>query len=239
MKKKSGMLLTFLFIAALCYSQEKYIMLETMHITPKTGKSEDLKKGLNEHNTKWHAEGAYKVKMWEVIFGKHEGDFLWVMGPCTFTDLDTRPDDDAHNQDWEKKVGPYVEKYGQTNYWKINDKLSYLQEKSDYKMADITFYKVRAGQEYRFDEIFRKVVEVYKQKNYGYEMIFFESHFALGDAPEIVVLWHFDKWEWFDVDTGFKKMFEEVYGEGSWASLMKEYYEVVEYALDEVIKVME
>jgi hypothetical protein len=239
MKKQIGILLTFMGIAIMSFSQVNYAMFETMYLTPKQNKSEDLKKGLIAHNQQWHMQELYKVWMYEVLLGEHEGQWLWAMGPCTFSNLDMRPDDAEHNQDWEKNVDPYVEKYSGTGYWKVNEKLSYPQEKTDYKMIDLTFYKVKPGQVYRFEEIFKKVVEVYKETKYPYPMYYYESQFGMGNYPEIVVQWQFDKWEYFDSFANFKKSYEQVFGDGSWAQLMKEYNDIVTYAMDEVGKVLE
>jgi len=45
MKKQIGILLTFMGIAIMSFSQVNYAMFETMYLTPKQNKSEDLKKG--------------------------------------------------------------------------------------------------------------------------------------------------------------------------------------------------
>jgi hypothetical protein len=161
------------------------------------------------------------------------------MGPCTFTDLDSRPDDDAHNQDWMKNVDPFVERYCESGYWRRNDELSYAPEElQEFNLVDMMFFKISKGQRYRFDNLIHQVIKAYKYHKSPYLMNYYESQMARGDAPEIVVAWYFDKWAYFDRFEEFQNEYEEVHGEGSWATFWKEYNNIVEYDMDEIMEII-
>ena len=97
-------------------------------LNQKQTQKKELTKNMQEHNEKFHPEGAYDSHVWAVFTGCHAGELLWAMGPCTFTDLDSRPDSKEHNDDWEQNVAPLIEDMSEVEYWRLHDKLSYAPE---------------------------------------------------------------------------------------------------------------
>ncbi len=236
MKKIFSLSILMLGIAIVAFSQTDYKMWEGMYITAKTGQEDALKKGLTEHNKKYHPQGLYQVNVYSIEAGKHEGDLFWAMGPCTFTDLDSRPETDEHDQDWAKNVAPYVEKSGEVNYWKLNDKVSYDPANAPGGKVVWSTYDIKPFQNYRFIEMLKTVVEVYKQKNYPNAMYVFESQFDFGNGEDILIEWSFDKWAYFDKNNEFVKDYEAVHGEGIWNQFMEEYRGVVEKGVDQLVE---
>lgn len=220
------------------FGQADYKMWETIYLYPKPGKIEELKKGMAEHNEKYHDSGPFTAHIWMIHTGKHEGSWLWAMGPCTFTDLDNRPGSDAHDKDWDENITPYVEKIEGAKYWKMNEELSYIKEGSPSGKAIFTVYDIKPHEGYRFKEMVKKVVEVYEAMNYPYSMTYYQSEFASTDGEDVVLEWTFDKWSWFDRDPVFVKKYEEVHGPGSWHYFLKDYSEVVESSFDELAEYM-
>ena len=238
MKRKLTLLFVLAGIVLTTYSQEKYAMWETMYLTPKSGKTEDLKKGMAEHNKKYHAKDPYTAHVWNIFTGKHEGEWLWAMGPCTFTDLDSRPEGEEHDKDWAENVEAYLEKSSDLRYWRLDEKLSYNPENAPMGKVIWTSYDVKDFEGYRFDEMLKKVVEVYKQKNYPNSMLVYESQFASEDGMDVVIEWSFDKWAFFDKEDKFVKDYEEIHGEGTWKHFMEEYRDIVVKAVDELAEYM-
>lgn len=234
MKKTFFAFIVMIFYVITVYSQADYKMWETMYITPKPGQAEALEKGLAEHHKKFHPEGPYQVHVWEVLTGKHEGQWLWAMGPCTFTSLDSRPETDEHDVDWAKLVAPFIESMHESKYWKLNEKVSWDPENAPSGKVLWTTYDIRPFESYRFIEMLKKVVEVYKQKKYPYGFYVYENQFDSGDGEDFVIEWAFDKWAYFDDEMKFSKDYEEVHGEGTWRQFMEEYKDVVEKAIDEL-----
>jgi hypothetical protein len=235
MKKTLFTMVAILFATVFVSAQADYKMWETIYIVPKKGSEEDLKKGLAEHNKEFHKEDPYKAYVWEVISGKHEGQWLWVMGPLTFTDLDNAPaGEDKHDKDWNEKIDPYCEKIHEVKYWKLNEKVSYSPEDNPGDKVLWATIDIRPFEMYRFNAMLEKVAEVYKEKKYDHGFSVYTSAFDSGDGEDVVLEWQFGKWAWFDREEKFRKDYEEVHGEGTWWQFMEEYQDVVESSTDEL-----
>lgn len=234
MKKRLIALVAFLGTAMLVFSQTDYIMWETIYLTPDPAKSKELKEGLKKHNDRFHADEPYQAHVWNVLSGKHEGELLWVMGPCTWTDLDSRPSGSAHDDDWEKNVTPYIKGASDLQYWKMNEELSYQPEDAPPTKVIWSWYKIRPFEGYRFKEMLKKVKQVYEEKEYPNSFGVYFAEISSVDGYDIVLEWMFDKYAFFDRDTQFKKDYEEVHGEGTWTYFMREYEAVVKDVWDEL-----
>jgi hypothetical protein len=217
------------------FSQEKYRMWEAIYIVPKAEKMEELKKGMAEHNEKYHSEAPFTAHVWSIHTGPHEGTWLWAMGPCTFSDLDSRPGKEGHDEDWDKNITPYVEDVYGVKYWRENEELSYMPEgEAPQGKAIWSIFDIKPFEGYRFKEMIKKVVKVYEEMDYPYSFTYYESQFDSDDGEDVVLEWMFDKWSWFDRESGFVKKYEEVHGEGSWTYFMEEYKDCVDGVFDEI-----
>lgn len=239
MEKQFLLSLTFLSFVIIGFSQADYKMWETIYIVPKADKVEELKKGMAEHNQKYHNEDPFTAHVWSIHTGRHEGTWLWAMGPTTFTDLDNRPAEDGHDKDWDENITPYVEKVYGVKYWKLDEELSYIKEDSPFGKAIFSIYDIKPFEGYRFKEMVRKVIEVYEEMDYPYSMTYYSSQFDSDDGEDVVLEWTFDKWSFFDRDPVFVKKYEEVHGMGSWHYFMEEFKDVVKGSFDEVAEYME
>ena len=223
------MLLLFVMLTsstAIAQEEEKesYGMAEVIYIMPKIGMEKAFENAVKEHNAKYHKEGVYKASLDNIITGKETGWYAWVMGPCTFSDLDNRPDDEAHRMHWDKNVSPTVAKYGQTEYWKYNNKLSYSSDDSAApKYQNLWFIGLERGQYYKFKEFMEKVRKSYEKKGEG-NISIYDNEFREGDGRDVAIVWDLKNWaEMDDDDGGIKKQFEEIYGEGSWNNALKDW----------------
>jgi len=236
MMKKTLLLITaFIASVIVAHAQTDYKMWETIFLVPKDGEIEAMKKGLSDHNKKFHTSDPYKAYVWEVLTGPHEGQWLWAMGPCTFTDLDNAPaNDDKHNQDWEANVAAHCDKIYETKYWKLDEKVSYRPENDPGDKVLWATLDIKRFEKYRFNALMEKVAKVYNEKKYEHGFSVYNSEFDSGDGQDVVLEWQFGKWAWFDRDTKFKKDYEEVHGEGTWWQFMEEWRDVIESSFDEL-----
>jgi len=235
MKKTIVLLIGFIAFAFLANAQTGYKMWETIYIVPKKGSIEELKKGLSDHNKEFHSTAPFTAHVWNVMTGPHEGQLLWVMGPCTFTDLDSAPGGEAkHDADWDANVEAHCEKVHEVKYWKLNEKVSYSPEGAPGEKVIWTTYDIKPFEMYRFNAMLEKVAEVYRQKKYDHSFSVYESQLDSGDGQDIVLEWQFEKWAFFDEEDSFKKDYEEIHGEGTWTYFMEEYRDVVESSFDEL-----
>lgn len=239
MKKTFLLLVAIISYAGVMFGQADYQMIEIMYLKPQPGKMKELTKGMGEHNKKFHsAEGPYGASVWSCDLGLHYGQLAWVMGPCTFTDLDGRPSGKEHDDDWNANVEPYMESTGM-EYWRFDKDHSYLPAnfKPGTKLV-WTVYDIKPFEGYRFKAMCDNIVEVYKAKNYTFNFQVFWNQFDSKEGRDAAIEVDFEKWAFLDRDDNFKKDYEEVHGEGSFQHLLDEYKDVVISANDELIEYM-
>lgn len=234
-KKVVTLAAAFMLIVTFSFSQKDYQMWETTYITPKAEKMAELKKGMAEHNKKFHNDGPYLAHVWNIYAGYREGEWLWAMGPCTWTHLDDRPDSKEHNEDWQNNVVPYVEKFGGSQYWKLNAEVSTpVEGEPEQNKALWTAYDLKPFEGYRFIEMLRKVKKVYDEKSYPHSMFVYEAELDDGSGRDVLIGWYFEKYAWFDRDSKFWRDYEEVHGEGTWRLFMEEFRDVVKGQTDQL-----
>lgn len=219
------------------YAQEEnksYEMYEITYLTPRTDRITELGEALANHNQTYHKDAPYKGHVWMINTGPHTGDLCWVMGPMTFTDMDSRPDSKEHMEDWTKNVMPNVKKVSDGEYWKRDDKLSYSPEGSFTGKEIWTVYDIVPFEGYRFTALLEKVVEVFRTKNYPNYFSVHRSQFDGGNGHDIAIGFGFKNYAFFDEDDKFWKDYEEVHGEGSRWKFFEEYREVVNSRYEEL-----
>lgn len=222
MKKQFLLVGLFVFALTATHAQTDYIQVEVMSVTPKADKVDLFKKGMAAHNKKYHAKDPYKVSVSYIVTGPSSGSYLWIMGPTTWTQMDSRPDKGEHNLDWDKNVTPYTESTGAVSYWRLNKDVTYVPEGS----AAITksrarFNRVLPGQFDRYIEQMKKIAAVYKAKKYKTSFDLWE-HVDVTDGPNVVSITGWVNWAARDSATNFVKDFEEVHGAGSWMRFQEE-----------------
>ena len=130
MKTKNFFKLSLVFLFGMTffsYSQESndYEMYQLNYIQAKIGHESDFANAVKKHQEKFHNEAPNKGSLDLILSGKQAGWYVGVMGPCTFTELEKIPKNEAHNNDWKEAVTPHIAKYGATEFWRYNPNLSY------------------------------------------------------------------------------------------------------------------
>ena len=214
--------------------KESYKMYELMYLTPRTDKLVELGEALAKHNKEYHNEVPYRAHVWMINTGPHTGDIVWVMGPMTFTDMDSRPDTKEHTEDWVKNVMPNVKSVSDGEYWKLDEKVSYSPEGSFSGKEIWTVFDIVPFEGYRFQALLEKVVEVYKQKDYKNYFEVYKNQFRSGNGHDVAIGFGFKNYAFFDEEDTFWNDYEEVHGEGARWKFFEEFREVVKSSYDEV-----
>ena len=102
---------------------KSYTMYQTIYLDGDNTKTNELGEGLKAHNKKYHNTAPHEAVVFSVNTGPRAGDLVWMMGPCTFSDIDNRPKGD-HGKDWRDNVLANCTDTGPVEYWKRNDELS-------------------------------------------------------------------------------------------------------------------
>jgi hypothetical protein len=224
------MLIVFAVLACAIPSviAQDYVMFETQYIKVQPGRWQEFSDKMAAHNKQFHSEGPFTARVWRVSTGAHSGQVSWVMGPCTFTDLDNRPSGDPHNTDWLNNVMANAVEGIHNEYWRGISDLSYVPNQDQDPLLRIRFVDVAAGEAYRFRQMMSNIKEVLAKKNYPNPRTVYENQFSTTSGREWAIVTSFDKWADLDRDNDFPKDYEEVHGDGSWALFMEEVEEVVD-----------
>ena len=211
-------------ITAMAQTPTDYQQWELMYIKPKADKVDLFKKGLAAHNKKYHSADPYKAGVASVITGPNSGDFVWFMGPTTWTQMDSRPGKGEHDADWDKNVTPYVQSTGEVSYWRKDKDLMYVPagaNVSNLTKGRLRYTTLLPGQDDRYAEAIKKVVEVYKKKGYAGA---FSVYWRYGQSrgSDVATSLDFEKWAYLDAGNNIAKDFEEIHGANSWVRFMEE-----------------
>ncbi len=237
-----GMLLiafSFSFDSIAQKKKEKYAMFTTVEMKAVRGKEMALESAVKAHNAKYHTADPYKAWLEVMMTGVSSGTYVWIMGPGMFSDMDKRPNDEGHENDWNTTVDPNVLEYGSVDYWKMNDKLSFTAPNSDKNtMGEIWFIDVEKGKWEEFNAMMEKAVAVSKKK--GDDSIhLYSNQFNDGTGRDVALVFSFKSWSDLDIDDPFKKHYEAMHGKDSWKSFIEAWDNSISKISQNVWKVVE
>ncbi len=222
-------------------SDGSYLMWESIYLTPDNTKLPELSAAMKKHNQTYHREGHYTASVYSVSTGPDVGKIVWLMGPCTYSDLDNRPSQGGHDEDWSANVMPYVKKISNAEYWKFDAKLSKMTDPSaenrdPYKIVRVRFHEVAQGQEYRVQGLLEKISKTVKALDRDTPWGIFYNEFRQGvkNGRHLAAVSFLNKWAEFDDDNNFKATYMKVHGENSWVGFVREYNEVFADSWDEL-----
>lgn len=232
-------MMSVLLIPFLMHAQEddaKYRMVELSYMKAKPGMNKKFEDAVKKHNEKYHKEGVYASELYTVITGDESGWYVWTMGALTFTDLDGRPGDGDHAEDWQKNVDPFVAEYGRVEYWRWNEKLSNWKESDEDKIT-LWWMDIERGEGYRFRNFMMKIQEVYVEKDE--EINVYNNEFYQDNGRDVVVVWPLEKWADLDKDDWkMKDEYEKKNGEGSWTTALEEWDDFIAGMSQEVWRML-
>ena len=217
-----------------CFSQTESApnLYEVMDIKVKRGQEEAFEDAVKSHNALYHkADGLYNARLFYNINGPTGGHYTWVMGPTSYTAMDTRPGEGGHDDDW-KNVDAFVESYGVPGYWSLSPKLSNIAEAATPKRL-IWMYDIKNGQGARWAELVGKIKQVYAEKRPTENFWVVWNDFADTNAgKDAVVIFPFEKWAWMDRQSKFYMDYEAVHGEGTWHHFLNEFNATINGRVD-------
>lgn len=236
--------LSLLIIAGLLFNldtiaqeteKKTYKMAEITYMMPNVGMEKAFEDAVKDHNEKYHKEGPFRGGLDQIVTGEESGWYVWVMGPCMFSDLDNRPNDDAHGAHWNKNVAPNIKKYGRTEYWKYNEGISVYSGESKPKLINIWIIGLEENKDHVFSRLMQMVKEV--EKANGTELRVYTNRFKEQNGRDKAMIFESSNWAEMDVDDGFVKKFKEVHGENSWESFLKDWKDAVKSRKSQIWRV--
>ena len=206
-----------------------YQMYTTNYMMPKHGMEQQFEDGLKAHNAKYHASGPYAARIYQITEGTgSDGWYVWVMGPNMYSDLDKQPQGDkAHDDDWTNNVDKYVEKYGESNFWKLQEDISYTPSNYNPERTDVWSMDIKQGMRYKFADLMKKWKALWEAKKYPFSLRVFYNDLFDSDGKDAAIVYSFTNYSDFDLDLKWREDYEAMYGPGSWDQFWKTWDECV------------
>lgn len=246
--KKLHLLLVVFFCPFFIYAQDDEapdVMYETILITPDNGNLGAFNEALANHNRTYHNEGPHAAHVYYISTGPNTDKLVWMMGPCTFADLDTRPD---CNSDWETNVAPHVKKIEHGEYWQFMANMSKLPEydpsASPMPIVQVRYHEIPRGiSNFRFDHWLMQVSETMKSMKgdniwWGVFDNLFQQGYAAGARPHLATISLHNSWAEMDDNWEFRKHYIEKFGEEAWQPFIDEAQEVQTNSWEEIWELM-
>lgn len=180
------MLLSVVTLAA--YSQQAKIY--TVHnIKVKSGQKMAFEAAYKQHVTKFHKADKEKVSVFEIMSGDNAGSYQIVSGPSTFADMDKeRTDGTVHDIDLDKSFFAYLEGERSTNYFRLEDSLSFHGDVNAEKtIINVRHIKADMQNEY-YDEQKRTYKVLNTLKGKFWDNLNLRNYSMLWDGTDPVVV---------------------------------------------------
>jgi len=238
MKKPIYLTVIALLITSMVIAQSPNVIYETIYLTPKTESLKDLGEKMKAHNQQYHATPPYNASVWRVTTGERSGDMLWIMGPFTFADLDSRPSDGGHDEDWSGNVLPLIHGMHDGYYWKLRPDHMYApSEGYQGKIMRVRTFDIKPGKDDEFTDMISLINKVYTEKKIGHSRAVF-NNVVKDQNRDVAVVFQYENYAYLDESQNIGKLFEEVHGDNSWNKFMEAMRDIVESTSDELLEVI-
>ena len=210
-------------------ANKSYQMYNTQMMKPKRGQEKLFEDGVKAHIAKYHPAGPYAARLSVITDGAgSDGWYHWSMGPLTYTDLDKMPQGNKeHDDDWTKNVDSHVEINGESNFWKLQEDLSFTPANYMPERLDVWLIDIKPGMRYEFAELMKKWKGMWEAKKYPFAMRVFYNDLWSGKGNDASIVYSFTKYADFDTDFNWRKDYESIYGEGSYANFWRSWSDCV------------
>jgi len=236
MKKTIYLTILALVITSLTIAQTPNVIYETIYLNPKTESLKELGEKMKAHNQSYHAEPPYRAGVWRVLTGERSGNMLWVMGPFTFADLDNRPAEGGHDDDWIGNVLPLTHGMSNGYYWKLMPDFAYTpSENYQGKVMRVRTLNIKRGKMEEFWREMTLIFEVVNENKLGNSFSVFRNQANDGEK-DVALVWQYENYAYMDVDNEFRKKYEEMHGDNSWSQFQEAMREIVESSSDELLE---
>lgn len=243
MKKISTLVLVILFTFSVIAEEAKsYTQWDTFRFTIDNKNAKKFTKNMREHIKKYHVKAPLKTKIYNVTYGPDANDLIWVMGPVNFSELDARPDNKKHDQDWEDNINPYITSYKHSEIWRVIEglQINNLDEGASPEKFMARYLTVSKNYEsavgkYLLMQIKKTLDKIGKTKYWAV----MDNQFIQGrkNGRHLMGISSMESFAVWDEDWEFSKHFEELYGKGSFKAFQANYNKSFKNQWNELISV--
>ena len=161
------LLFIFLMLPLLVVSQnaQEDLIIENVMLTVNPEKIAEFEAGIAAHNKKFHAEGPYGARVYNILNGRNAGKYMLIMGPLPWSAMDARPTSQEHTDDNNENVSQYLMSDVEVNYMKMHPELSNFSKDFEINKVSVFMIDVKRFKEGDFmEKVLSKVAKVYKEK---------------------------------------------------------------------------
>ncbi|MFD1094835.1 hypothetical protein [Salegentibacter chungangensis] len=207
---------------------QEYVVFENVLLTPNPEHLKQFEEGLAAHNKQYHAEGPFGARVYFIASGPNSGRYIWSMGPLPWSAFDKRPHDkQGHDADWRDNVAAYILPESDQIYWRSHPDLSNFSQDFKIDKLLVDMYDVNRYKEADVIKSMEKATKVMQEKfpelTYG---VYTNELPNSKDGRDLAMVFFFEEMAWMGKDPQFIKAYEEVNGEGSFQSFIREWGEI-------------
>ncbi len=229
--KKLLILLFCMPVLAWSQAGDTPTLWEVINIKVNPGQEDAFEAAVKAHNAKFHDEGPHQAQLQYIINGPYGAHYQWIMGPTTWSALDNRPADEAHDADWAK-VTAMTESAEPPTYWNTDTNRSQLLLDPANNKSMVWMYDLESGKAAQWGELLEKVKEVYAAKRADEDFFVGWNAHSNAKGEDAVIIFTMDKWGDRDNNRYFAGEFEEVHGPGTWLPFFNHINECVKQRVD-------
>lgn len=197
------------------------LIIENVMLTVNPEKITEFEAGIAAHNKKFHADGPYGARVYNVLNGKNSGKYMLIMGPLPWSAIDARPSGQDHVDDNNSNVNKHITSEVEVNYMKMHPELSNFSKDFEIDKVSVFMIDVKRFKEQDFmEKVINKVVKVYKEKMPDQLYGVYSNEMNNMDGMDFGWVEFFDNSSWLGKEDKFMQDFEEVHGAGSFAKFM-------------------
>ncbi|MCW5517004.1 hypothetical protein [Muriicola sp. Z0-33] len=216
------LLFAMLLMPLLMVSQSnEALVLENVMLTVQPDKIAEFEAGLAAHNNKFHAEGPYGARVYNVQNGKNAGKYMLIMGPLPWSAMDGRPSTQEHSDDNNKNVSAYLTSEVEVNYMKMHPELSNFSKDFEINKVSVFMIDIKRFKNGDFmEKVIKKVAKVYKEKMPDQIYGVYSNEMNNMDGMDFGWVEFFESSSWMAREDKFAQYFEEVHGAGSFQTFI-------------------
>lgn len=216
------LLFAMLLVPLLVVSQSnEALVLENVMLTVQPDKIAEFEAGIAAHNNKFHAEGPYGARVYNVQNGKNAGKYMLIMGPLPWSAMDGRPSTQEHSDDNNKNVNAYITSEVEVNYMKMHPELSNFSKDFEINKVSVFMIDVKRFKNGDFmEKVIKKVAKVYKEKLPDQIYGVYSNEMNNMDGMDFGWVEFFESSSWMAREDKFAQYFEEVHGAGSFQTFI-------------------
>jgi len=216
------LLCTILMLPLMMVAQtNESLIIENVMLTVNPEKIAEFEAGIAAHNKKFHADGPYGARVYNVLNGKNSGKYMLIMGPLPWSAMDARPSGQDHVDDNNKNVNMHITSDVEVNYMKMHPELSNFSK--DFEIDKVSVFMIdvkRFKQQDFMEKVINKVVKVYMEKMPDQLYGVYSNEMNNMDGMDFGWVEFFNNSSWLGKEDKFMQDFEEVHGAGSFAKFI-------------------